>query len=254
MTIVGAWRGGIQRVNGAPAILAGVWLMTAACALPFALSITVGPTPTMLVFGESIPGYFHTYFWWFQQIKFETIGPLSGVGSEIGAALAHPLTFVMNESRVMVGVTVGPLYFVAWLFLSGGIIDRYARNRATRAHGFFAASGVFFFRFIRLGIVMAASYGVIVYFLQQWPFAMWPALAACNLLFDYAQVRAVVEDRRSMLGALRAALSFIRRNWQGTLALYLIDLVLFAAVVAIYTVLGHGSFVLRFAITPLIWH
>ena len=38
-----------------------------------------------------------------------------------------------------------------WLFVAGGIIDRYARDRATGVHGFFSASGVFFFRFFRLG-------------------------------------------------------------------------------------------------------
>ena len=33
------------------------------------------------------------------------------------------------------------------------------------------------------------------------------------MIFDYAKVRAVVEDRRSMLGALDAAVGFIRRNY-----------------------------------------
>ena len=33
-----------------------------------------------------------------------------------------------------------------------------------------------------------------------------------TIVFDYAKVRAVVEDRRSMLGAIGAALGFIRRN------------------------------------------
>ena len=37
-------------------------------------------------------------------------------------------------------------------------------------------------------------------------------LFAVNILFDYAKIRAVVEDRRSMIGALAAALRFIRRH------------------------------------------
>ena len=32
---------------------------------------------------------------------------------------------------------------IGWTFLAGGIIDRYARQRPTRAHGFFAAGGVY---------------------------------------------------------------------------------------------------------------
>jgi hypothetical protein len=34
--------------------------------------------------------------------------------------------------------------------MAGGIIDRYARDRATRAYGFFASAGELFFRFVRL--------------------------------------------------------------------------------------------------------
>lgn len=33
-----------------------------------------------------------------------------------------------------------------------------------------------------------------------------------NLVFDYAKVRAVIEDRRSAIGALAAGWRFIKRN------------------------------------------
>ena len=45
------------------------------------------------------------------------------------------------------------MYLLAWLFVTGGILDRFARGRPTGAYGFFAASGVFFFRFLRLAVV-----------------------------------------------------------------------------------------------------
>ena len=48
-------------------------------------------------------------------------------------------------------------YLLVWIFLSGGVLDRYARQRPTRAHGFFAAAGVFFWRFLRLGLVAGAG-------------------------------------------------------------------------------------------------
>ena len=124
------------------------------------------------------------------------------------------------------------------MFLAGGIIDRYARDRSTRAYGFFAASGVFFFRFLRLGVLMGLAYGLLVRYLHPWLFGtVYPrvtndltvertaflvrlalyalfalGLAACNVLFDYAKVRAVVEDRRSMLGATAAACALHRRG------------------------------------------
>ena len=119
-------------------------------------------------------------------------------------------------------------YILLWIFLAGGIIDRYARDRATAAHGFFSASGVFFFRFLRLAVVQWIVYAIAVRSLCT--LAVRHGLSAPHArddrrsgprsssalalylvfgvlrrrvqrVFDYAKVRAVVEDRRSMLGA-----------------------------------------------------
>jgi len=49
------------------------------------------------------------------------------------------------------------------------------------------------------------------------------ALAAVNLVADFAKVRAVVEDRRSMLGAIMASLRFIRRCHIRVAGLYLLN-------------------------------
>src|SRR5262249_7040603 len=146
--------------------------------------------------------------------------------------------FVDNDAQPAVIVAAAAVYIGVWLFLAGGIIDRYARDRAIGAHGFFSAAGVFFFRFLPLAIVMAIAYGLVFGVLHLWLFGsvytkftrdltvertafvirlglyavFGAALAICNIVFDYAKVRAVVEDRRSMLGALAAGLRFIRRN------------------------------------------
>ena len=42
-------------------------------------------------------------------------------------------------------------WLVLWSFLSGGVIDRFARARRTRSHGFFGACGMHFWRLLRLG-------------------------------------------------------------------------------------------------------
>src|SRR6188474_1564783 len=39
-----------------------------------------------------------------------------------------------------------------WAFLSGGILDRYARARPTRGRGFFGACGAHFPAMLRLGV------------------------------------------------------------------------------------------------------
>ena len=60
-------------------------------------------------------------------------------------------------------------------------------------------------------------------------------LAACNLVFDYAKVRAVVEDRRSMIGAIGAAMRFIRREPPAAVgAVSRATSLLFVVVLAVY--------------------
>ena len=54
-----------------------------------------------------------------------------------------------------------------------------------------------------------------------------------NVIFDYAKIRMVVEDRRSAIGALTAALRFIARQPGAPLGLYLLNSLVFAVVVAL---------------------
>lgn len=101
-------------------------------------------------------------------------------------------------------------YVLVSSFLAGGIIDRYARARATRAHGFFAACGRHLGGMLRLAALEALLY-LAADNIPDLRVAMALA-AAVNLVFLYARVRLVVEDRRSAVGALLASGRFIRRN------------------------------------------
>ena len=67
------------------------------------------------------------------------------------------------------------------------------------------------------------------------------AVAAATMLFDYAKVRAVVEDRRSMLGATNAAISFIRRNAGAAVVLFLLNFGAFVATLAVYALVAPGA-------------
>jgi hypothetical protein len=148
-------------------------------------------------------------------------------------------------------------YIAVWLFLSGGILDRLARARPIRAAAFFGACGVYFLRFLRLAAVVGAAYWILFRWVHPWLFdtlyGRWTrdmtaestgvALrAALYVLFlgllaivsaaaDFAKVRAVVEDRRSVVSALGASLRFIRRRVWRTAALYLLN-ILVALVIA----------------------
>jgi hypothetical protein len=118
-----------------------------------------------------------------------------------------------------------------------------------------------------LGVLMGFAYGLLLRSLHPWLFEiMYPrlthdltvertaflirvalyalfalCLAACNVLFDYAKVRAVVEDRRSMLGATAAGARFIARNGPAAIGLYLVDAGLFVLVLAAYGLVAPGA-------------
>lgn len=270
MSPLGAWRDGIRRVASAPLVLAGVWLMTTLVGLPLALVLR-GEISRHLgasLASESVANGVN--YEWMQEFADQATGLGTTLRPTIlgfGAVLDNLSAFLDNTDRPLVIVAAAGVYIVLWLFVAGGIIDRYARDRATGVHGFFSASGVFFFRFLRLGLVMFAVYGLLFGYLHPWLFdKMYPrfirevdieqtafvvraglylvfglALGVCNLVFDYAKVRAVVEDRRSALGALTSGLRFVRRNVGAAVTLYLLDMGLFAIALAAYAAVAPGA-------------
>jgi hypothetical protein len=175
--------------------------------------------------------------------------------------------FVDNTPRPTTIVAAAAVYIVLWIFVAGGIIDRYARDRATRASGFFAGAGEFFFRFLRLAAVQWIVYGVLFGVLHPWLFntlysrftremtvernafavraglylVFGVGVAAATMIFDYAKVRAVVEDRRSMLSAIGAAAGFIRRNAGAAVTLFLLNFSAFAITLAAYALVAPGA-------------
>jgi hypothetical protein len=270
LSVFSALADGIRRVHRAPAVWLGVWALTVVVSLPLAVAVhdllkaNLGDS---LVAERALTG---VDYGWMQEFA----ASASGIGTTFrptiigfGAVLDNLSAFVDRERRPAVIAAAAAVYILAWLFLAGGIIDRLARNRPTRAHGFFSASGVFFFRFLRLSVLMALAYGVLFQWVHPWLFdTIYPrltreltvertaffiraalylvflgALAACNIVFDYAKVRAVVEDRRSMLGAVGAAVRFIRRHVVPAAGLYVIDVLLFVLVIAAYAVVAPNS-------------
>jgi hypothetical protein len=265
-----AWRDGIRRVAGAPLILAGVWLMTTLVSLPLTLAMRGEITNHLGASLAAETAASGVNYEWMQEFADQATGLGTTLKPTIlgfGAVLDNLSAFIDNTSRPVVIVGAAGAYIVLWLFVAGGIIDRYARDRPTGTHGFFSASGVFFFRFFRLAIVMFAVYGLLFGYLHPWLFdRVYPrlirevnvertaffiraglylvfgfVLVACNLAFDYAKVRAVVEDRRSALGALGSALHFIRRNLTAVTTVYVLNVVLFALTLAAYAAVAPSA-------------
>jgi hypothetical protein len=119
--------------------------------------------------------------------------------------------------------------FLVWSFLLGGVIDRYARARPTRAHGFFAACGGHLAAMLRLGVIEAALYLAADNLPSR--AAAIALVLAVNAVAAYARVRLVVEDRRSALGSLLAGARFIRRHALAATAQYVLFALPMAAVI-----------------------
>jgi len=66
-------------------------------------------------------------------------------------------------------------------------------------------------------------------------------LALVNLAIDLAKVRMVVEDRRSVLGAVSAAVRFIRANPRVTIGAYAMNVLTFVFVLALYAGVAPGA-------------
>jgi hypothetical protein len=265
-----AWRDGMRRVNGAPALLIGVWALTLLVSVPMAAAMRgmlAQHLGASLAADTAASGVNYD---WMQEFSDQAAG--LGVTFRptilgFGAVLDNLSAFIDNTTRPVVIVAAAAVYIVLWIFVAGGIIDRYARERPTRTVGFFASSGVFFFRFLRLAAVQWIVYALLfgslhpLVFGRLYPemvrdipvertaFAIRAALylvfgllvAACASVFDYAKVRAVVEDRRSMLSATAHAIGFMRRNLPDAAALFLANFALFAAVVALYALVAPGA-------------
>ena len=265
-----SWSDGWRRVFAAPAIIAGVFLVTLLAALPLAASLRgalQNHLGASLMAGEAADAV--NYDWW-QEFASQSTGLGSTfTPSIIGFATTLDSVSGLLDRRVLITPIAWALgiYVAAWTFLSGGILDRYARGRRIGAHGFFAASGTFFFRFLRLGIAAGIVYWFLFVYVHEWLFTKWYVnvtrdlsvertafywrllmyaifgglLALTTTIFDYTKVRAVVEDRRSMTWALVAALRFLVRNPLRIAALYAANAATFLVAAAAWALIAPGA-------------
>jgi hypothetical protein len=264
------WLDGWRRVFAARAIVAGVFAATLIAALPLAL-VMRGLLESHL--GRSLmadrAANSVNYDWW-QEFTSQATGlGTTFTPSVIGfaATLDNASSLLDGRPEILPVTAAIAIYLLAWTFVSGGILDRYARQRATRAHGFFAAAGVFFWRFLRLAIVAAAVYWFLFTAVHGWLFEdlytrltrnlavereafLWrlglyvvftALLALVTLVFDYARIRIVVEDRRSAIGALIAALSFVARHPGPVLGLYALNALTFLVLIGIWAGVAPGA-------------
>jgi hypothetical protein len=257
-------------VLNAPAVAVGVCAITLLLALPLAIMLREALASHL---GNSLAAETAAtgvnYDWWQ-----EFTAQATGLGTTFSPSVIGFASVLENVSGVLDGrmpiapvATALALYMTGWAFLSGGIIDRYARQRAIRTHGFFAASGVFFFRFLRLAAIVGLVYWWLFAYVHPWLFdeqfanltrnlsvertavlirlifyvVFGALLVAANLVADYAKVRIVVEDRRSAFGAVSASVRFIRHHRRHVLALYVLNTLTFLVALAVWALIAPGA-------------
>ena len=270
-----ALRDGIRRVGKAPTLLVGVYVITLLTTVPLGVilhEIIETDLGSSVAADDAAAGV--NWEWW-EEFQSRATGVARTFSPRIlgFAAVLHNQSNLVDHQlprgEVMLSVVA---YLGFWTFLVGGIIDRLARQRRVASFGFFATCGTFFFRFCRLGVLAGVAYWIMFGTIHPWLFedlydlatedlavertaffirlALYATfgllLLPINMVFDYAKIRAVVEDRRSMVGAVLAATRFIRRRPRATVGLYLLNGGLFLSVLAAYALLapspaGGGS-------------
>jgi hypothetical protein len=270
MSPLTAVRTGIRRVNNARALLFGVYLTTLLVALPLSIALR-GMIEAHL--GRSLAAdtaLSHTNHEWWQEFSAQA----SGLGTTFtpsivgfGAVLENVSNLLDNVPLATTVAGATTAWLVIWSFLTGGIIDRLARDRKTRSAGFFAACGMHFWRLLRLGVIALLVYYVLFETVHAWIFEdayEWIArdmdvertafltqlagyalfgllLLFFNVIFDYARIRIVVEDRRSALGAVAAAARFVRRHLRPVAGVYTLAACVYLLAVVVYGILVPGA-------------
>src|SRR5688572_5646468 len=256
--VLGAFLEGWRRVFGAPVLVVSVLAATFLFALPMA-ALLHGSIAAHL--GSSVEADAAATGWnsgWAAEFEAQARGLERTFTYEIlgfGGTLATLSRFLDHEFLNPTLAIAVALYVGLWVFLSGGILDRLARGRPVRTGAFFSACGTYFVRFLRLGVIVGAAYWALFSwlhpFLFQTLYNQWTrdmteerdavalrgalyltfivALGSVSLVADFAKVRTVVEDRRSMLSAVLASLRFVRRRFFRASGLYLLNIL--AAVV-----------------------
>ena len=269
-SVLGAFLEGWRRVFGAPVLTIGILAATFFSALPLGVALQ---NELERHLGASLEGGRSEYQWnpiWAGEFRLHASPTARTFTHEIlgfGGTLAalSGLVDAQTLDPTIAAVVAG--YIGLWIFLSGGILDRLARGRPVRSFAFFAACGAYFLRFVRLAAIIGPCYWLLFTKLHPWLFGdvydRWTrdlaveqqvvavrvglyfvfvsALVAVNIVADFAKVRAVVEDRRSVISALSAALRFIRRRPMRVLALYGLNMLAAAVILRLWMQTAPGT-------------
>jgi hypothetical protein len=218
LTVVGAFREGWRRALGAPA------LAVVATGLALAVTLPIAGTRGLAVDLPSVAN--------------AVVGDLPGLVTfpDPWRPLADPGR--SSAAAVLVTAAIG-------LAVLGGLIDRLARARVTGLSGFAAACRRYAGRFFRIGLLMLPVDVALFSWLRTAGAVrgavVVAVLLAAHVVADLARIRAVVEDRRSAIGAVAAGARFARRRAGRMTALVLLHLIVPIGLVALWPVVAGAG-------------
>lgn len=272
MNAISALRSGLVRSFGNPRLILTLWLVNLVLALPLAVVLGASIHASVKHSGvsEQLVRGFDTV--WHSEYE----EAARGVESTLDPAIVGVGAFLQNLEAWWTGrlfsapgaagiLAAGMVYALAWAFLLGGVLQRFARPEGFEggvfSQTFFGNCGRFFLRFVRLAFFSGLLYLAVYLLARAWfrglqtwtrdvttegTVLLWVLVSAAvvvvllalvRVIFDLAKVMAVLEDRHGMLITLAAAARcFAGRPvtllglYLGLALLWLLALVLYALV------------------------
>ncbi|MDZ7361996.1 MAG: hypothetical protein ONB46_14910 [candidate division KSB1 bacterium] len=272
MTILSALRDGLRRMSASPKLILFLWLFNFAMALPLTIIMSgqiESSIGASLVHEKLRKGFDID---WYEDFAHDA----EGLGKTFSPAVIGAGPFIGNLETWLNGslftghpgiVGLGLGYMVVWMFLLGGILDRFAHGdgRLT-AERFFSASGRYFLRFILLFLLGGVFYFFVFTFISPLLFStiadlsrdatvertifFWTMgaylivalfLVVVNMVFDYAKIATVINGHRNMLVATFEGFRFVFSHPAKTFGLYLLLGMALAFLLGIYALPAPGA-------------
>ena len=150
----------------------------------------------------------------------------------------------LSISRIAPYFSTWPFYLAGWVFLLGGSLEVLVHRNISTIGLFLRSCRRYFLRLVRLvllelcfkGLVLVVTLEIVNADQGSWmfatrPFSLWVSvllLGITTVVFTYAAIRTIAEDRLSMVGSMVAAARFVKRRFGSVVMLSLLNMGVFA--------------------------
>lgn len=150
----------------------------------------------------------------------------------------------VSIGRIVPYVRTWPFYLAGWMFLLGGLLEALVHRQLFQIGWFVRSCTRYFFRFARLLFIEVCVKGLLLLLAvtlassgRGGSISSMRPLYLClsfllmgmtTVVFTYATIRAITEDRLSMLGSTIAAARFVKRRIGSVVILSLLNVGVFA--------------------------